>query len=342
MQVAKTSSRAELVCSKKNPEILFVNEINLSHFICVLGLRLIVHGEAQCSWTVTKRWSKNNSRTTYRGTELYLNSITYVFGSKHGESMEIDAGVHTYNFSCQLPSEIPFSIEGKHGHVRYRVETNLDVAWALDLSASRVFNVNRYEDLNRFPHLQLPIKSVTIKNFCSLDCSCYCKPNKLSLSILLPRTGFAVGEVIPVGVEIINESSVSVRFTTIVLNQVGVYTSQTPRVKTLVVRKPIVRRRGRGVKAGKTDSFTVNIEIPQNLTISSNNYCKVFRISYELELEGVTYGLCSSPKVSSQITLGTVGIKPRNEFLESSAAPSAPEKSNFQDSSRKNKPFDLF
>lgn len=100
---------------------------NITRLVFILGLRLIVEGEAACKWSESSGSGSNRRTTTYHGEEKYLNSITYLFGSKDGENMEVQAGIHTYTFVCQLPMPIPFSVEGKHGHVRYKVDANLDI-----------------------------------------------------------------------------------------------------------------------------------------------------------------------------------------------------------------------
>lgn len=240
-----------------------------------------------------------------------MNLIIYLLGSNHGECMEIPAGVHNYSFSCQLPNNIPFSIEGKYGYVRFKIDANLDIAWGFDYKATKDIHVARYEDLNYFPELRASTKIQTLKSFWSWTG----KSNKVFLNVCLPKTGFALGEIIPVNVEIKNESSVDIEHTTIALNQVGRYNSTCPHVKTEELKAVIVKERGRGVKSCQTTQFQVLLEIPQVLVISNNRYCKVFQISYEVELVGITTGLHQSPKVFTKITVGSVRLTSNDELI---------------------------
>lgn len=271
----------------------------------VLGLRLVVDGEAACKWSESSGSGNNRRTTTYHAEQKYLNSITYLFGSKDGENMEVAVGVHTYSFACQLPAPIPYSVEGKHGYVRYKVDANLDIPWAFDLQNERAFNVVRYDDLNHFPELRSPCEFEEIKTFCCL----FCKSDPLIIKVRLPRTGFALGEKIPVGVELINKSSKEVSHTIFTLKRVDRFNSDSPFEKTKEIKEEVVEVRGRGAKGGETVKFEQPIEIPHVLMMSNNRYCKVFTITYELRLTAETEGLSTSTDIYMPITIGSVALK---------------------------------
>lgn len=240
-----------------------------------------------------------------------MSLIIILLGSNHGDNIEIPAGVHNYRFSFQLPSNIPFSVEGRHGHIRFKIDASLDIAWGIDYKATKEINVARYEDLNFFPELRASIKLQTIKSFWSWIGN----SNKVFLTIRLSRTGFALGEIIPVNVEIKNESSVDIDHSIIALNQVGRYKSYSPVEEKIELKEVITRTQGRGVKSCQTNQFQVYLEIPQSLIISNNRYCKVFQILYEVELVCSPKGLHFSPKVSAIITVGTVGLTSNDELI---------------------------
>lgn len=268
----------------------------------ILGLRLIVEGEAGCKWTESA--GNNRRATTYHGEEKYLESVTYLFGSKDSDNMEVQAGIHTYNFVCQLPMPIPHSAEGEYGYVRYKVNVNLDISWGFDLQAEKVFTVVRREDLNLFPELRLPCELEEIKTFCCW----FCKSEPLLVKVRLPKTGFALGEKIPISVEMINKSNTNVSHTTYSLKRVDTFTSESPSEKQRVVKQEIVDTRSDGVKAGETVNIEEFVEIPQVLVISNHRYCKVFRITYELKITAETEGVSVSPEIHIPITIGIVGL----------------------------------
>lgn len=70
-------------------------------------------------------------------------------GSKGGEPSEIQPGTYTYDFAHRLPRNIPYSIEGVYGFVKYFVLVTLDLPWDIyDRTVVKPFIVKRYEDLN--------------------------------------------------------------------------------------------------------------------------------------------------------------------------------------------------
>lgn len=262
-------------------------------------------GEAACKWTESSGSGSSRRVTTYLAEQHFLNSITYLFGSKDCENTEVPIGVHTYNFACHLPEAIPYSVEGKHGHVRYKVDVNLDIPWAFDLQTELAFNVVRYEDLNNFPELRLPCEFEEIKTFCCL----FCKSDPLIIKVRLPRTGFATGEKIPVGVELINKSSTEVSHTIFTLKRVDRFKSESPFEQTKEIKEEVLEVRGKGAKGGETVNFEQHVEIPSMLMISNNRYCKPYTITYELRLTAVTEGLMSVlPEIYIPITIGSVAL----------------------------------
>lgn len=271
-------------------------------FVFVSGLRLIVEGEASC------RWSEGGGRrtTNYSGEQKYLNSVNYLFGSKEGENIEVPAGIHTYNFVCHLPKPIPYSVEGQFGHVRYKIDANLDIPWALDLHAKLPFVVVRHDDLKEYPELSLPIESEEVKVFCC----CWCKSEPLIIKVRLPRTGYALGEKIPVNVEIINRSSTNVVETTYAIKRVDRFKSTSPE-KEKELKEKVFSSSSQGAKAGETVSFKELVKIPMILMTSNSRFCKIFQISYELKFTAETDGMSMSPEIHIPITIGTIGFDSR-------------------------------
>lgn len=247
-------------------------------------------------------------RLTYHGEDKPFHSTIYLFGSKDGDDTEIPVGIHNYSFTCQLPSDIPFSSdgpkEGQYGHVRYKVECTLDIHLGFDLYTKREFKVVGFEDLNLFPELRIPCEAEEVKTFC---CWC-CTSDPLTVKIYLPRAGFAVGEKIPVNVEISNKSSTDVSHTILALDQVYKLRCTAPRVKTRVIRETILQVFSKGAKSGENVIFEEQIHLPQDLLISNDRYSKVVQMSYELKIVAETSGVSVSPETYVPITIGSVGL----------------------------------
>lgn len=142
----------------------------------------------------------------------------YLIGSKHEDATLLPQGSNRYDFDCPLPPQLPATLDGKHGSIRYTVEATLDVPWGtgsgLDETKEQ-FTVGRYDDIQEFPDLMIPSESEEIYNFC-----CFCVTSKpVTMTVTLPATGFTPGQTIHFTVSFNNKSGVEVDYTEIHLKR---------------------------------------------------------------------------------------------------------------------------
>lgn len=108
---------------------------------------------AKCQWYDKKTYfnglKRENSTTIYEGQEDYLNTTTYLIGSEIGSNIEIQPGIHSYNFSCPLPINLPTSFEGSMGSIRYNVTVLLDRPWKYDHTFKTDITILKELDLNK-------------------------------------------------------------------------------------------------------------------------------------------------------------------------------------------------
>lgn len=250
------------------------------------------------------KWSNGSgrSRSTYSEKDHFLNSVTYLLGSWNGESIPIAFGVHKYNFSCLIPPNVPYTMEGKHGHVRFRIDANLDIPWHSDLHTDAAFTVMRRDDLNLFPLLKYPVTVEEVKTFCAFSCN----PNNLIVTLQLPKQGFAVGETIPIQVSLDNESTVKILRTVLSLKRTFLYCAEGHTKKEC---EGIVHQSCRGVDAGQQVTFQELFVIPTSAYTSTDKYCIVFKIMYGLELLVFADSCSPDQTLYAPITIGTFGIQ---------------------------------
>lgn len=173
-----------------------------------------MHGAAKCHWTESKTKTTGfgeNRRTItttthFKGKDVYLNTKSYLVGSEDGDTIEISKGTHYFDFSCQLPDNLPASFEANFGHVRYRVEAVLDIPTSANVEFKLQFAVFRHEDLNDFPELRTICSNDKIKNFHWL----LCQSAPLMINVSLPQAGFVPGQTIPITISYVNKTSVDV------------------------------------------------------------------------------------------------------------------------------------
>jgi hypothetical protein len=103
---------------------------------------------------------------------------------------DIRAGRRQYNFEIQLPPDIPSSLEGGYGHIRYGVIVKIDLPWAKDYEFEEIFTVVPTIDENSDPSLLLPAEEEVTKHFCCF----FCESDPLLFVIKVPKTGYVPGE----------------------------------------------------------------------------------------------------------------------------------------------------
>lgn len=261
-----------------------------------------MEGKSAVEWTE----SAGKSSRTFRGEEKHFYIVTYLFGQKDDEPMEVPVGIHTYKFNCPLPPELPYSVEGEFGHIRYKVDAMLDIQWSLlDLHAKVPFTVSRLEDLNVFPELKLAQEVEENKKFCWGICD----SNPLLIKIRLPKSGYALGENIVMTFEYNNMSKHSVDRTAIVLIQKEKFICTDPVRKDRSKKTQVVATAAKGVGKNSSVKFEHALEIPQILMITNRRYSQVFQITYELKITVVTDGCSSSPVLKIPVTIGSVSIR---------------------------------
>lgn len=235
---------------------------------------------------------------------MYLNSRTYLFGQSGGPTFEIHPGVHRYEFACQLPDQLPYTAELKHGSIRYYAEAVLDIPWSFDKEIKVPFTVVRYDDLNMFPELRIPLKYEEIKTFCCL----FCASGPLIMSVAMPCTGLAIGQTVNITIDYSNKSDVDVLQTKMKLKRNISYTSHTPERKTRSDTEKMVEKVTEGVKGGGTNCIQTTFEIPQSMMLSNGRFCQVVTVSYAMEIEAIVDGCHSNPEVIFSIVIGSIPI----------------------------------
>jgi Arrestin (or S-antigen), N-terminal domain/Arrestin (or S-antigen), C-terminal domain len=262
---------------------------------------LLIEGKSVAEWTE----SIGKSSRLYSGEEKHINYLTYLVGDKDGD-VELPVGIYTYKFNYSLPSAVPYSVDGEFGHIRYKVEANLDIPWTLiDLSAKVPFTVVRHENLNIYPELRMPQEQEEIKKFCWA----LCDKNPLTVKARLFKTGFALNEDVQVVVEYCNKSSSAVEKTIVSLFKKDKFICSNPDQKERVRKSKIIEVEAPGVAKNSNAKIEQSIKIPKVLMITNCRYSQVFQISYELKIESVTGGCSSSPIIKFPITIGSVGIR---------------------------------
>lgn len=262
----------------------------------MLGLRLLIEGKCISEWVEPA----GKSNRTFRGEERYINFLTYLVGDKEKELLEIPVGVHSYEFSCHLPKNLPYSVEGEHAIIKYKVDAKLEVPWTLiDLHAKQSFIVNRSDDLSAYSELYSPLRTEEVKKFCWG----WCGSRPLLIEIQIPKTGYILGENVNISIDYQNNSNTDVDYTNVSLIKREKFISTDPVNKAITKKSKVVESLTKGVAKNSEVHIDHQLQIPKVLMTSNSLFSQTYQISYELKFFVSTTGCSSSPIIKIPITI---------------------------------------
>lgn len=237
---------------------------------------------------------------TYNGKEDYLNQVTYLLGSQSStETIEMSAGVTSYNFACMLPPNIPSSVEGKYGNIRYSCKVVLDRPWKTDKEFRTTFTVIKNEDLNLSTSLMIPSKTEVLRHF---YCCCF-KSKPFHMTTSIPVTGFVPGQTIPVTIMLNNQSNVDIEGTKVSVERNMQYVSQNPRKKIKFECLVVKEVYGAGVKAAGSGEIKIDVTIPP-VAPTNMNSCKIITTNYQMRVIAKVSGAHKNPHINIPLTIG--------------------------------------
>uniref|UniRef100_A0A1B0GIA7 Putative signal transduction n=1 Tax=Lutzomyia longipalpis TaxID=7200 RepID=A0A1B0GIA7_LUTLO len=274
----------------------------------VRGILIRFLGEANTSWEEREKRQDSEGKETEEithlsGHEEYFQIQYYLLGGKNSGEIELNAGTHTYPFTCALPPTLPSSFEGEWGHVRYTVKVTLDRPWKFDQDSKMAFTVISPVDLNLNPRVKEQFKLDLEKSFC---CLC-CRSGPLSAIVIVPVTGYVSGQVIPITAECDNASNVRVTGIKIHMRKIISFHTHQPRRETKKDKVNISEVSGGAVEPGGSNTWTFKLEIPP-LPPSNLVNCGIIDVDYDLKIVVEVAGAHRNLEGKIPITLGTVPL----------------------------------
>lgn len=262
----------------------------------------MVKGSGQCNFT-----------NDVAAEQEFLVQERNLIGSKGADPTEIQPGTYLYDFEHRLPRNIPYSIDGVYGFVKYFAMATLDLPWEMyDKNVVKPFTVRRYEDLNYMSGMREPREVITRKEIDSPSWIFWKGATGfVMIKGSIPQCGYALGEKISVDVEINNQSTVEIENVTISLINIGSYVCQTPWSKMeKSTQLKISEVISQGVKAGYTAKIKEKLLVPDNAQITSVMYCNVFQISYNVQVSIKFRRWNNNVNLNIPVYIGSVALQP--------------------------------
>ena len=260
-----------------------------------------LHGGAHVKWHETHTVSTGQTTTTYtvpiEAKESYVEQTTVVWSSEQSPSGTIGPGTYNFDFEFSLPETCLGSFEGAYGSIKYFVLGLIKTSALLrpDHKTELPIVVTRTTDTN-LPHLMSAARQSNQKQVGFLCCA-----GNLELTASLTRTGFSVGQDLPVSVDVVNGSSRVVTIRTSVQRQERYYAQGRTRRK----KEKLVMVVSQDIAAHSRQSFSVgDLIIPADL-VPSFEGSTIMQMQYVLKVTALIPWAKNS-SVSIPITLGNV------------------------------------
>ncbi|XP_015203528.2 arrestin domain-containing protein 3-like isoform X2 [Lepisosteus oculatus] len=210
------------------------------------------------------------------------------------------SGTQVYPFTFQIPhEELPSSVKGRHGSVRYWLEAKLHRPWRLSKTVKMDLAVVKHIDVNSLELLapQLLTADKTL-------CCWFCSSGPVSLSARIERKGYTPGDSVSIFAEIENHSSREVK-PKAALQQIQTFYAT---MKTQTVTTEIACVKGKPISAGGRETWCGRLlDIPLDTTMSVLN-CKIMKVEYSV-LVIVDIPCATALKVVFPVIIGTIPLQ---------------------------------
>ncbi|XP_017306754.1 arrestin domain-containing protein 3 [Ictalurus punctatus] len=237
-------------------------------------------------------WSENHgkySTSVYYDKETCFKSIQYFIeeNKRNGEdgyslltnesgqcySRTVEPGIHVYPFTFQIPRhDLPASFKGCHGKVVYFLEAKLSRSMSMSKKAKVHFNYVPRGDMS-IPYLMMPQHGYKEKKFKFLTSA------SVAMDVYTEKMGFHLGEEMKVKIDIVNNSSRTVKPKFSLYQKQSFFASKKRKVHTKVVLK----EKGDRIDPSTKQSVTKVLKIPPDTCVSILN-CRVLKVEYKLKV----------------------------------------------------------
>lgn len=266
-----------------------------------------IEGLAHCSWRETSSETRDGKTedvdVMFTGDHKYFDYRIILV--EEPEKFKIPPGLHSYRFQYILPMEIPASIEGVHGHVRYTVKANIDIPWGLDITRTEQVTVVPYVDLNRINEAQQRFmieKDKTVGILC-------CTSGKIVVTVTAPKSGFVIGETGIYEILIENSSNISIYETVIKLTKSTIFTSNFPHTERKITSSELHKTVFTDQVESRTNrTLTASILIPTTEP-STTDQNAIIMIKYKIQVCVKLSGAHFNMDMERPIVIGTTPLQ---------------------------------
>lgn len=182
------------------------------------------------------------------------------------------------------------------------MEFTIDRKWKLDKNYKVPLTIMKSFDLNFDPYARVPQQKQLTRNIGLIH------SGPISLHLLIPRTGFAYGEKLPIQVVVTNNSSTHVEKVKFTLRKIVDYHSKAPARSTKQEILKILKKEAGGVSKKSEQKYEHLLDVPE-LPSSDKQSSNIIHISYDIVVEVKISGLYKNLIETVPITIGTTALQ---------------------------------
>ena len=267
-------------------------------------IEIRLYGGAQVRWSETFRettgsGSSSTTRTrtvTYQSKETYIDEARILWSKERGK---IGPGIFDLPFQFVLPPDCLSSFRGSVGSVLYTLHGLIKTGlFHQDHKIQAIVPVSRITDIN-IPQLLMPVRQSKKTNIGIFFC---CLGSNVEITVSLSRTGFCIGENLPLTVNVVNGSSRRIKLRASIQGFTHYYAQghayHDRKTKVVSVTTPDIAPRSEQI---------VNIEdLVVPMVIPSIYGSQIIKMRYFLKVTAVIPWERSNSFVIIPITLGNV------------------------------------
>ncbi|XP_055375348.1 arrestin domain-containing protein 17-like [Condylostylus longicornis] len=307
-------------------------DLNLDGPINIHGIKVIISGKANVFLCDTGEEDRSKFEQIecirYIAKQDYFENTTYIYGEPDGNH-HLNKGYHSYEFTYNLPMELPSSMEGHFGRIRYYVKVVIEfgIPNKSPEAFTSYFTVHRLTDLNyEPPMIRLPTINEVQKQFSC--CPCWNKP--VIILARIPQSGYVCGQKIPISINITNRSGKSIHKFIISLHLIIKYRAEFPSCKEKFEEFIVKNEQTKLFTNSIQESLNVDLKVPSVPPTCNEQICRIIRISYELRIQVFIQGCIANMNISMPITIGNIplrNLKQNSIYILNSTyeAPKTPE-----------------
>ncbi|GAB0088635.1 hypothetical protein DMENIID0001_030970 [Sergentomyia squamirostris] len=286
-------------------------EVTINHPKNIRLISLIIRGKVEVKWSQTESYIEFGESKTksviYSSEEDYLNSEIILFGKHGGPANHLPVGTHSYAFTCVLPLGLPGTIVGDYGKIWYDAKVKIShgiAPFAIDDTFKRDFTVISMVNLNQDRTLNIPSEVKKIEKYRNWKLT----TSPIVLKAKVPKSGFAIKEVIPITVNIKNLSTVDIKGVHAKLVKEIVFTSRSPQRRNKMEKSKIVSKKYDLTAKRKKETIDIAFKLTVPQTPLTGCQSSFIKISYHVEVVVYVSGFHSTVQISIPVTLGTYPI----------------------------------